>query len=90
MNEFSISDIDSLLNDQDYLLCPYVFLPFDRELFECLNIENVASFSTKRYFVVRFLLPKDIQQLLEDRVKTFNNMAQVPLHVCIKEEILYQ
>ena len=29
-------------------------------------------------YMVRFLLPKDIQQLLEDRVKTFNNMAQVP------------
>ena len=32
----------------------------------------------KNVYVVRFLLPKDIQQLLEDRVKTFNNMAQVP------------
>ena len=29
------------------------------------------------YYFYRFLLPKDIQQLLEDRVKTFNNMAQV-------------
>jgi len=27
----------------------------------------------------RFLLPKDIQQLLEDRVKTFNNMAQAQM-----------
>merc|ERR1712032_592204 len=27
----------------------------------------------------RFLLPKDIQQLFEDRVKTFNNMAQMKL-----------
>ena len=25
----------------------------------------------------RFLLPKDLQALLEDRVKTYNNMAQV-------------
>jgi len=27
----------------------------------------------------RFMLPKDIQQLLEDRVKTFNNMAQAQM-----------
>jgi hypothetical protein len=25
----------------------------------------------------RFLLPKELQELLEDRVKTYNNMAQV-------------
>ena len=44
---------------------------------ECFNFAVLSSVH-KVYFCFRFLLPKDIQQLLEDRVKTFNNMAQVP------------
>jgi hypothetical protein len=33
--------------------------------------------STVQAPIDRFLLPKELQELLEDRVKTYNNMAQV-------------
>ena len=40
--------------------------------------------STVQAPIDRFLLPKELQELLEDRVKTYNNMAQVTSFLNLK------
>jgi hypothetical protein len=44
--------------------------------------------STVQAPIDRFLLPKELQELLEDRVKTYNNMAQVFSFSIITELLL--
>jgi hypothetical protein len=44
--------------------------------------------STVQAPIDRFLLPKELQELLEDRVKTYNNMAQVFSFSVITELLL--